>query len=345
MSRDVVERTIVVPIRAVRSLSTRGGTAFGRLTKITRDGNVVQEYPVLPPLATTDPLSLDGLVHGTGIPIRTSDLVDNLGILSLDTLNVHGIAAREDLDLLVTTDFIEPASALVATQAAYNGIRYQPTFRKWKLSTFELVDTWKTLPGSGNLVVHAIPNDPRGRFYGSGVAANKLYLLDPDLDGAHGGVFWSIAIDFDLLGLPKADPHYFILGQDGKGFITLNAADKIVYFDFTNPTSVTIKSIYSQPTGSNPHYLAFYPGGLGGTSSQYDNRFVVINYFLDFKSFGIIHRPGSKIVNVFQWNATHIFPDPLWHNVDFRTLFPENGVTNPHGTAYYYPASLYPNYE
>eukprot|EP00850_Spirogloea_muscicola_P001395 SM000005S17192 [mRNA] locus=s5:636687:639160:- [translate_table: standard] len=274
------------------SLSTRAGTPIGRLTELDRNGNVKFEYPLLPPINPLNIASLNGFLGGIigtigslfSNPINTANLLEPEGIVSLGTLNIHGIAVREDLDLLVTTDFIEPASALNATQAVYHGINYQPTFRLWKYSTRQIIDTWIVDPHSGNLVVHYLPHDPKGRFYGTGVHANKIYLLDPNLDKSKPGITWSVALDFTVHNLPNADPHYFILGDDRRtGFVTLNAADKVVYFDYSTPENIRIVSVYSLPRGSNPHYLAFYPGGLGGTQSSYDNRFVLINYFLDFK--------------------------------------------------------------
>lgn len=323
------------------SLSTRAGTAIGRITELDRNGKVLFEYPLLPPLDTTGTVSLNGFLTGTKIPINTAQLLDNPGILSLDRLNIHGIAVREDLNIMVTTDFIEPASALIATQLLYGGIRYQNTFRKWDYKTRQIVDTWVVDDHSGNLVVHYIPGDARGRFYGTGVNSGKIYLLDPDLDGSHGKVFWSVALDFNKIAnhpeLAGGQPHYFILGADGKtGFVTLNKADVVVKFDYSNRYAIKVVHVYKLPKGSNPHYLAFYPGGLGGTQSPKDNRFVLVNYFLDFAGFGIIRAGGTKTVEVYQWNATHIFPDKKWKTLDFKTLFPETGVARPHGTTYYY---------
>eukprot|EP00850_Spirogloea_muscicola_P022307 SM000287S10629 [mRNA] locus=s287:95842:98670:- [translate_table: standard] len=327
------------------SLSTRAGTPIGRLTELDRNGNVKFEYPLLPPINPLNFASLNGFLGGIigtigslfSNPINTANLLEPEGIISLGTLNIHGVAVREDLDIMVTTDFIEPASALNVTQAVYHGINYQPTFRLWKYSTRQIIDTWIVDPHSGNLVVHYIPHDPRGRFFGTGVHANKIYLLDPNLDKSNPGITWSVALDLTVAGYPNADPHYLILGDDRRtGFVTLNAADKVVYFDYSTPDNIKIVSVYSLPKGSNPHYLAFYPGGLGGTQSPYDNRFVLINYFLDFKNFGLIHRPGTKTVEVYQWNRTHIFKDPKWPVKNFKTLFPDTGVANPHGSTYYY---------
>eukprot|EP00897_Mesotaenium_endlicherianum_P003015 jgi/Mesen1/2741/ME000169S01922 len=327
------------------SLSTRAGTPIGRITELDRNGKVLKEYPDLPPISPLYLGALNGYLGSfLGIfggpftrPVNTANFLKPEGVVSLGTLNIHGIAVREDLDIMVTTDFVEPASLLYATQTAYQGINYQPTYRLWKYSTRTIIDTWIVDDNAGNLVVHYLPGDARGRFYGTGVNSNKIYLLDPNLDGSKPGVTWTVALDLTLEGLPNADPHYFVLGADKRtGFVTLNAIDRIVYFDYSTPEAIKIVSTYILPPGSNPHYLALYPGGLGGTQSPLDNRFVLFNYFLDFKSYGLFHRGGTKTVQVFQWNATHIYPDPKWTTLDYKTAFPDTGVANPHASTYYY---------
>ena len=68
---------------------------------------------------------------------------------------------------------------------------------------------------------------------------------------------------------------------------------------------------------------------------------------LDAQQFGIIHQGGKHRVYVFQFDDEKIYLDPKWPNqasnttalntgLDFTTLFPENGDTTPHGSAFYY---------
>jgi hypothetical protein len=40
-------------------------------------------------------------------------------------------------------------------------------------------------------------------------------------------------------------------------------------------------------------------------------------------------------IRVYTFNTGKLIPDPNWPNPDFKKLFPDQGVTNPHGTAYY----------
>jgi hypothetical protein len=47
-----------------------------------------------------------------------------------------------------------------------------------------------------------------------------------------------------------------------------------------------------------------------------------------------VPRPLLQI-RVYTFNTGKLIPDPNWPNPDFKTLFPAQGVTNPHGTAYY----------
>ncbi|GAQ78976.1 hypothetical protein KFL_000220080 [Klebsormidium nitens] len=276
------------------SLGTRAGTAEGAITVLSATGTILGEYPLVPPLESFDP---------------------------------HGITVREDLDLFITTDFIEPASALSLTQLLFGGIRYQKTIRKWRLSTKEIIGTWTVDDKAGPLTNYFIPNDPYGRIIASAVNANKIYLLDPNLNGTLGGLKYYTALDLTAAGYPNSNPHYVRLTQDGKtAVLTLNAGNKVLLLDLTNPYNIKIKDVLPLPNGANPHYADIHPD---------QKRVVVVDYFLDFKTYGIIHRPGDKIIHVYTFDTGKLIPDPNWPNPDFKNLFPAQGVTNPHGTAFY----------
>src|SRR3954469_15978940 len=87
----------------------------------------------------------------------------------------HGISARPDLNLMLTSDFILPDSTL-------NVVPGPPvlrsTIRVWDLERRRIVRTID-VGGIGMMDVRLIPGDPRGRAYTAGMFDGLIYLIDP----------------------------------------------------------------------------------------------------------------------------------------------------------------------
>lgn len=102
-----------------------------------------------------------------------------------EDMNPHGIDIRPEVDLMVTTDYMEPASAL--RHGPTGGIpRGRTTVRMWKLSTMEITQTINVTKVTGRthrgnytgfMDVKFIPGDPSGRSFANG--GGVIYLIDP----------------------------------------------------------------------------------------------------------------------------------------------------------------------
>ncbi|KAG5175501.1 hypothetical protein JKP88DRAFT_250067 [Tribonema minus] len=337
----------------VSGLGNRAGLNAGpQLAHISRDGVVLGQYPK-PVQLDSKGVLIDGIQNILGSTANT--------IAGLGNQATHGITYTNKAPgkpLVLTADFIEPQSALVVTKPINGGVKYRNTFRLWDASPnqFTVIGTFLVpnppADGAGCLTNYFIRGDPLFRAFGVGVNSNKVYLLDPDVAGGNKNLNIEIALDLDIENtsefgtfgpFPKANPHYLRITADSKyAFLSLAAAGKVLFLDVSNPDNVRIKQVYNFPSGSAPHYIDIWPG----SETRGDNRLVVIDYFLDFQSFGNIRQGGKHRVYVFTFDDNSFKLDPKWPGqgpsydeptgLDFTTLFPENGDTTPHGSAFYY---------
>ena len=93
-----------------------------------------------------------------------------------DGFNPHGISARPDLNLMLTSDFILPDSTL----SVFPGPPVlRSTVRVWDFQRRQIVKTIEAPGGVGMMDIRAIPGDPYGRAYSAGMFDGGLYLIDP----------------------------------------------------------------------------------------------------------------------------------------------------------------------
>lgn len=114
-------------------MGSKGLTTPGGLVEFTPDGIVVGEYDAAKP----------------GGPVRYAPSINGItdtGLLA----HPHGIALRDDLDVLISSDFADPIS--LATSSAANMLQdFGTTVRVWKLSNL--------LAGPTKII--QVPNGPR----------------------------------------------------------------------------------------------------------------------------------------------------------------------------------------
>ena len=96
--------------------------------------------------------------------------------------NPHGISARPDLNLMVTSDFMMPASSLnvVPGDPLLRGI-----IRVWDLRRRSIVRTIEIPTALGTMDVKLIPRDPLGRAFTAGMFDGFVYLVDTMNGSAH----------------------------------------------------------------------------------------------------------------------------------------------------------------
>src|SRR5437763_6383022 len=109
------------------------GHAPGRVAEFTRDLQLVAEYPQDPPL---------------------------------DGFNPHGISVRPELNLMVTSDFICPATTL---HAMPGDLELRGSVRIWDFRSRKILRTIRLPDAAGTIDVKLIPEDERGRAYTAGM--------------------------------------------------------------------------------------------------------------------------------------------------------------------------------
>src|SRR5216683_2460199 len=98
-----------------------------------------------------------------------------------DGFNPHGISARPELNLMVTSDFILPASTLnvVPGDPVLRG-----AIRVWDFQARKIVRTVQIPTALGTMDVKLIPGDPQARAFTAGMFDGLVYLIDTQAGAA-----------------------------------------------------------------------------------------------------------------------------------------------------------------
>jgi selenium-binding protein 1 len=88
-----------------------------------------------------------------------------------DGFNPHGIAVRPEINLLVTSDFICPATTL---DSVPGGLDLRGSVRVWDLRHREILRTIDIPHAGGTIDVKLIPGDPHARAYTAGMLDDRL---------------------------------------------------------------------------------------------------------------------------------------------------------------------------
>ena len=265
--------------------------------------------------------------HTGGTPGRVAEFDANLRMVAewrthppQHDFNPHGIAARPDLNLMVTSDFMMPASSLnvVPGDPLLRG-----SIRVWDLKRRTIVRT-VTIPGAiGTMDVKLIPGDPEGRAFTAGMFDGFVYLVDTR-SGTAKAVFdcESIVPHIDvpvrggmtqLMAMPRSgDRLIFGLFQAGQ----------VGMLDVTDPEHPVQSSIVNLGVDAGPHMIAL---------TDDDRRLVVSDYFLNEDDFGKVHFEGDHHVRVINVSRHRLALDRRF-DVDFNTEF-ATGPARPHGVA------------
>jgi selenium-binding protein 1 len=270
----------------VTQMGSASGGAPGRLAEFDRRLRLVGEHPLYPP--------------GDGF-------------------NPHGISADFSRNLLVTSDFILPASTLNVWPGA---VELRGALRFWDLARRQIVRTVNLPEAWGSMDVKLIPGDPHGRAVTANMFSGLVYTVDPT-DG-------SVVQAFDcedivphvevpvrggmvqLLAMPKSGERLIFASFE---------AGQVGLLDITDPNHFTQKDVVDLGLGSGPHMIAL---------TDDDQRLVVSDYFLEEDRFGKIHYEGDRKVHVIQVTRDTLTLDPRFQ-LDFKTAF--DFPARPHGVA------------
>jgi selenium-binding protein 1 len=265
--------------------------------------------------------------HTGGTPGRVAEFDKNLRLVGEwpaqppeHDFNPHGISVRPDLNLMVTSDFMMPASSLsiVPGDPLLRGI-----IRVWDFHTRSIVRTIEIPSAIGTMDVKLIPKDPRGRAYTTGMFDGLVYLVDTQ-NGTSQIVFdcEDIVPHVDvpvrggmtqLMAMPRSgDRLIFGLFQAGQ----------VGMLDITDPERPVQAAIVNLGPDAGPHMIAL---------TDDDKRLVVSDYFLNEDDFGKIHFEGDHHVRVVKVFKKRLELDRRF-DVDFNTAF-TTGPARPHGVA------------
>ena len=256
------------------------GHAPGRVAEFDRDMHLLREYPDNPPADGFDP---------------------------------HGISARPEINLMVTSDFVCPSTTL---NAVHGGIDFRGSIRVWDLQRREILRT-VNIPGTvGTIDVKLIPKDPKARAFSAGMLDDQLFLID-----TRRGTATSV---FNFSSIAAGGwPQLMRITKDGKRlFVSMNQAGKVAMLDITNPAKPRLIKALDLGQGSGPHYIAL---------TQDEKRLVISDYFLNEDNFGKVHAEGDHKIHVAKVTKEDLMLDPAF-TLDFNTAF-STGPARPHGIA------------
>jgi len=162
--------------------------------------------------------------------------------------NPHGIAVRPEINLMLTSDFICPATTLNAVSgkpgvaAAACGL--------WGPQPSEILRTIVIPDAGGTIDVKLIPGDPAERGYTAGMLDDQLYLLNT----RHG----TARAVFDFSSIAKGGwPQLMRMTRDAtRLFISMNQAGKVVMLNVADPEQPRALKVLDLGPGSGPHYIA-----------------------------------------------------------------------------------------
>jgi len=256
------------------------GHAPGRVAEFDKELRLIAEHPALPPS---------------------------------DGFNPHGISIREEVNLMVTSDFICPSTTL---HAVPGDMDFRSGVRVWDFKRREIVRSIPIPEGGGTIDVQLIPGDRHRRGYTAGMLDGHLYLLDTQ-HGAARSVF-----DFGSIA-KDGWPQLLRITRDGRRlFVSMNMAGKVVMLDTSDPERPRLLSSLDLGKDSGPHYIALSPD---------EQRLVISDYFLNEDSFGKVHAEGDHRVHVARVSSRELTLDPRFA-LDFNTAF-DTGPARPHGIA------------
>jgi len=234
--------------------------------------------------------------------------------------NPHGISARPELNLMVTSDFIMPASTL---DIVPGDPELRGSIRVWDFKTRRITRTIE-IPGAiGTMDVKLIPGDRQQRAFTAGMFDGLVYLVDPR-NGTAKTVFDCEDI-VPHIEVPVRGGMVQLLAMPRSGDRLLFAsfqAGQVGMLDVSDPEHPRQSGIVNLGVDSGPHAIAL---------TDDDRRLVVVDYFLNEDDFGKIHFEGDHKVHVVRVHKDHLELDTRFQ-VDFNNLFP-TGPARPHGIA------------
>jgi selenium-binding protein 1 len=265
--------------------------------------------------------------HTGGTPGRVAEFDSRLRLVGewpanppQHDFNPHGISARPEINLMVTSDFMMPASSLnvVPGDPLLRGI-----IRVWNFRKRSIVRTIEIPSALGTMDVKLIPGDPRGRAFTAGMFDGFVYLVDTE-DGTARAVFDCETI-VPHVPVPVRGGMTQLMAMPRSGdrlIFGLFQAGQVGMLDVRDPEHPVQAGIVNLGENAGPHMIAL---------TDDDKRLVVSDYFLNEDDFGKVHFEGDHRVRVIKVFRHRLALDARF-DLDFDTAF-ATGPARPHGVA------------
>jgi hypothetical protein len=260
-----------------------------------------------------------------GSPGRVAEFDKNLQLVRewpdtppADGFNPHGISARPELNLMVTSDFIDPASTLnvVPGDPILRG-----AIRVWDLEKRDIVRTVQISDAIGTMDVRLIPGDPLGRAFTAGMFDGFVYLVDTRAGTARKVFDCETIVPHIEVPVRGGMTQILAMPESGDRLIFASfQAGQVGMLDVSDPDHPVQSGIVNLGVGAGPH-------DIGLTDD--DKRLIVTDYFLNEDGFGKIHFEGDHKVHVIKVHNNKLELDTRFQ-LDFNTAFP-TGPSRPHG--------------
>ncbi len=267
----------------VTQMGSNTGGASGRVAEFDANLNLVKEWPETPPA---------------------------------DGFNPHGISVRPEINLMVTSDFLNPVTTLNVWPGP---VELRASIRVWDFRKRTIVRTIPVTGALGTMDVKLIPGDPKRRAYSGGLFDGHVYLVDT-VAGTSQPVFDTNDVN---PGGPHVTPQIIQMPASGDRLIfSLFETGQVVMLDVSNRAHPKLLSVVELGAGAGPHDIDLTEDG---------KRLIVTDYFLDQDDFGKVHFEGDHKVHVIKVQRNRLELDPRF-NLDFNTAF-ATGPARPHGIA------------
>ena len=265
--------------------------------------------------------------HTGGTPGRVAEFDANLQLTGEwpadppeHDFNPHGISARPDLNLMVTSDFMMPASSLnvVPGDPLVRGI-----IRVWDLRNRSILRTIEIPTALGTMDVKLIPHDPLERAFTAGMFDGFVYLVDTMNGTAHAVFDCETIVPHIPVPVRGGMTQLMAMPRSGDRLIFgLFQAGQVGMLDVSDPEHPVQSGIVNLGVDAGPHMIAL---------TDDDKRLVVSDYFLNEDDFGKVHFEGDHHVRVIRVSKNGLALDRHF-DVDFDTAF-ATGPARPHGVA------------
>jgi hypothetical protein len=271
----------------VTNMGSASGGPGGRLVEFDKNLNLVAEHPSVQPA--------DG------------------------KFNPHGVDADFSRNLLVTADFVNPATTL---NVIPGGLELRSSLRFWDLANRSITRSVFLPDNAGTMDVKLIPGDRNGRAVTVNMFTGRMYSVDPT-DGSYEQAF----------DLEDITPHVdtpvrggmaglLAVPRGGRRLIFATfMAGQVGMLDISNPKRFEQLSVVSFGMGTGPHSVHL---------THDDKRLIVTDYFLNEDGFGKVHAEGDHKVHVLDVGEKSLTIDPAFRVIDFNTAF-STGPARPHG--------------